>query len=173
MKSRLFKKGQMDFPILYFVVTIIVLILIAPILLKVVKIPLAHFSSAVGNQTLEAGQRVDFISGTFVTWLDKVILIAFLTTIILLFLSAFLVDTHPVFLVFYVLLSFFTMLFAPTAITALEKVYYGGQFTEEVAYLPFTEFLLNNFGILLVAIMVVSGVIIYAKYKTGSGGSGH
>jgi hypothetical protein len=38
--------------------------------------------------------------------------------------------------------------------------------------MPLTVFILNNFSIIMLSLIFITGIIMYAKLKGGSGGSG-
>lgn len=163
------KKGQFDFPIITFVIIVIGLIFLAPIILKVVNSSLTPFETALSNTPggNESGavSNVQSVHGTFVSFWDGVLVIAFLIAVILLFVSAFLIDTHPVFIILYVLMLFFTLVFAPSILTAINKIYESGSFAQEVSALAFMDFLRLNFGLIITVIGVLTMIIIYAKVK--------
>ena len=159
----------MEFPILIFAIVVIGLILMAPIILKVVRTTLSPFSSALGNLSVEGGAiaqtNVNYVLGVFVNFWDGVILFAFLLSVILLFISAFLIDANPFFMILYILMLFLTILFAPEILKAVDKIYEANIYAEEVALLPFIDFIRLNFGLILTAIGILTMIIIYAKIR--------
>jgi hypothetical protein len=93
--------------------------------------------------------------------------------------SAFLIDINPAFVVIYIIAMFVLVLSAPFTIGIAEKVYSMSQFSSGadnvIQYIPMTNFLMNNFGAFIVGIIVLSGIIMYAKIKFSSqspGGTG-
>jgi hypothetical protein len=159
------KRGQLENPIIIFIMVVIGLIFLAPIILKVANTVLDPFADAVGNQTEQAGVNVRHVKTTFVNFWDWVIIIAFGINVLLLFITAFLVDTHPVFLVLYILFAFFTMIFAPEILQAVDQIYDGGQFTEEVNSIPMIDFIRTYFGLIIMGVIFLSGVVMYGKYR--------
>lgn len=98
------KKGQLENPIIAFTILVIGLIMFAPIALKI----FVNVHSSVGNSlgNVSAGgvtAKANFqeVTGTLVTFWDKVVVAAFFLSIIILFVSAFLIDAHPFFVVIY------------------------------------------------------------------------
>ena len=162
------KKGQMDFPIITLIVVIVVLLLLSPILMKIVKTSTDKFGDSLSSQSPEAEAQIDGITEHFTNWWDIVIMCLFLFNVVLLFISAFLVDVHPAFILIYLVIAFFTVLFAPSMLTALEAIWNSPSFVAETALLPYTAFILNNFGIIILATIVLSGIIMYAKFKYGA-----
>lgn len=159
------KKGQLEYPIITFIIVVIAIIFLGPFMLKIIKDVTTPFADAVGNQTDEAGQNVRFVRDTFVNFWDWVLIIAFLINIILLFISAFLVDTHPAFLILYILFAVFTMIFAPMILESVNQIYDSAEFVDEVAQIPMLDFLRTYFGLIIIGIIFISGVIMYGKYK--------
>jgi len=164
------KKGQLDFPVLTFIVVVVLLVILAPIMLKIVNEVLTPFQARVGNMTAVAGTNVATVYSGFVNFWDWIIIIAFVLQVILLFISSFFIDTHPVFVALYILMCFLMMIFAPSMIDIVDKIYDSSQFLTETTQLPFTDFIRSNFAIIILGIMVLSGVVIYGKLKFFRGG---
>ena len=166
------KRGQVSqFPILTAVGIILLLLFLAPFMLKIVNDPLDKFQDAITNQSTDAGEAVGTVKDTFLNFWDTLIIIAFTITMVLLLISAFLIDVHPIFSLLYILLCFFTMIFAPMVLDVLDQIYEHAQFSGLVgSYLPLTSFVRSNFAVIILSIMVLSGIIMYAKFKFRSGG---
>lgn len=163
------KKGQMDFPVLTFAIVLIGLILLAPIVLKVVRSTVTPFGEALTNLSTPAGDlgasNVNYVLGVFVNFWDGVLMFAFLLAVILLFISAFLIDANPFFMILYILMLFLTIVFAPEILGAINRIYEANEFAQEVTLLPFIDFLRLNFGIVLTGIGILTMIIIYAKIR--------
>lgn len=160
------KKGQIDFPIVTFAIIIIGLLIFAPISLKIFRSFSSSFSASLGNVSSGgeiAQANFDKVTGTLITFWDKVIIAAFVLAVLLLFVSAFLIDAHPFFIVLYIFLGFMLVLFAPNIITAVDHIYDNAAFAGEVSMLSFMDALRNNFAVFLVGIIVITGIIIYGK----------
>jgi len=165
------KKGQIDFPVVTFAIIFIGLILLAPIVLKIVRSTATPFSQSLGNLSIagadQAQQNTDYVVGVFVNFWDGVILFAFLFAVILLFVSAFLIDASPFFMILYIILLFLTIIFAPEILGAIDRIYEANEFATEVALLPFVDFLRLNFGLVLTMVGILSMIVIYAKIRFG------
>lgn len=163
------KKGQFDFPIITFAIIVLGLIFLAPIILKFVNSSLNSYEEGLkqvpGANESGAVSSVQNIHGTFVGFWDGVLIIAFLISLILLFISAFLIDTSVVFVILYILALFFTVVFAPNILEAINKVYDNVLFAGEVASIPFMDFLRLNFGLVITVIGILTMIIIYAKVR--------
>lgn len=168
------KRGQLDYPIITFIVIIIMLIIFAPIGLKIIRNFQAALSPQFGNITYgqPAQAAVNTILTTTISFWDELIVWMFFIAILLLIISSIFIDTHPFWIFLYVLLSFFTIIFAPDIIDSIGTIYDSAEFTQEVASLSFMNFLRNNFGTFLVGIMIFTGIIIFGKIALfRSGGS--
>ena len=87
------------------------------------------------------------------------------------FISAFLIDAHPIFIILYVIMNFFILIFGNHVISALDTIYDMAQFSTEVAYLPFVDALRIYYGEIIIGLMIISGIIIYGKIRFfGMGG---
>ena len=160
------KKAQFEHPIAIFFFLVIGLLVFAPIMLKIMNSVLTPFASGVGNISSTAGSTVTGIKTTFVSFWDFVIMSAFLINVILLFVSAFMVDTHPIFLVLYILFGFLIFIFAPMLLDSVDKIYDSADFTSEVSDIPMVDFIRNNFTMIVLGIYFISGIIIYAKIRS-------
>lgn len=161
------KRGQIDNPIIAFVIIVIALLLIAPIALKMFSSIHTNVGNAFGNVSGQGGviAKANFekVTGTLINFWDKIIIAAFIFSIIMLFVSAFLIDAHPFFIILYIFLAFMMVLFTPHLLTAVDKIYDSPQFATELTHLAFLDSLRNNFMYFLVGIIVITGIIIYGK----------
>jgi len=167
------KLGQFDNPVIMFAIIVIGLLLIAPIGLKIMRSIQAPMSTALGNVS-NGGQvaQTNFnkVINTGINFWDKVIVSLFVLAIILLFVSAFLVDAHPFFILLYVLLNLFLILFAPNIIEAVDKIYDSSTFAQETTMLVFMNTIRLHYVGFLIGIMVITGIIIYGKIALFGGG---
>jgi hypothetical protein len=161
------KKGQMmEYGIISFVGIVIIMLLLAPFLINIVTTVLGEFGTELTAVDAEAGAAVTSIETTYTNLWDIVIILLFVLNVLLLFISAFLVDTHPVFFIMYILFAFFTVMFVPNVLDVVNEVYDHSQYAGDVGlYLQFTEFILNNFMVIILGILILSGIIMYAKFK--------
>lgn len=161
------KRAQIDNPLIAFAIIVIALIIFAPIALKIFLNVHTSMGNSLGNVTGGGGdlarQNLQKVTGTLVTFWDKVIVAAFFLAIILLFVSAFLVDAHPFFIVLYIFLNFMLILFAPSVLQSVDTIYDSAAFATEITYLTFLDSLRNNFVPFLVGMMVIAGIITYGK----------
>lgn len=168
------KRAQLDNPIIFIAVIIIGLLIIAPVMLKVMREIRTPLSNSLGNISSGSGaiaqSNFNSVIDTGISWWDKVVVAAFILSVLLLFVSAFLVDAHPFFIIVYIGLNFALILFAPNIIEAVNKIYDSSQFAQETAILSFMDTIRSNYVGFLIGLMVITGIIIYGKVAiTGSG----
>lgn len=164
------KRGQIDYPIITFFILIVGLMLLAPIVLKIfnsINTPMANSLSNITNGGEQAKANFSFVMNTAVNFWDKVVLSAFILALLLLLISAFLIDSSPFWLILYIFISFMLILFAPDIVGTLDNIYNSATFATESASLSFIGSLRNNFGAILVGVMVLTGIIIYGKIALG------
>jgi hypothetical protein len=172
------RKGQLDHPIIAFFFLVVGLIILAPIVMKMFVSIQTPLSSSLGNLTdggLQAQANVNHILNVATLFWDKVIIFAFVSGILLLFVSAYFIDVNPIFIIFYIIINFVFILFAPDIIESIGSVYdptssayYGA---DVINNLTFTSWIVNNFGIFIVGLMVITGIIIYTKIAWGGSSS--
>lgn len=162
------KKGQMDFPLIPFIVVVVMLLLVGPIILKVVTGTLTPFATALNNTVPGgelAGANVTHVKDVFVSFWDGILIIAFLIVILMLFMSAFLIDASPFFMILYIIMFFLTVVFAPAIVSIVDGIYDNAVYLDEVAQLGFLDFIRLNFGVIITVIGLISMIIIYAKLR--------
>lgn len=175
MQKKINKKGQMDYPIITFVVLIIFLLIFGPIFIKMLTQTKETLSPALGNQTYGevAQQTTDSIINTTISFSDKMMIFLFVIFIIVLIVSSVLIDTHPFWIFLYIFISFLFIITAPNIIESLDTIYESGNFVNEVNQLNFLVWLKDNFGSIIVGVMVLTGIIIYGKialFRNSGGG---
>lgn len=171
------KKAQIG-GVAFFIILLAVIILLAPIILKVAITIMDKTSSQLStiDTTNKSSDLINFTKSKLTGTLDWAIMLIVLLDMLILMISAFLIDIHPAFVVIYIIGAIALVLTAPYSIVAAEKVYGMSQFSSGsnnvIQYIPMTEFMLNNFGVIIVAILVLTGIILYAKIKFFSQGGG-
>lgn len=161
------KKAQLDNPMILFAVMIIALLILAPVVLKIMRSIQEPMSNSFGNVSGQAGvlAQTNFnkVMSTGINFWDKVVISAFIFLVLMLLVSAFLVDAHPFFIILYIFLNFMLILFAPNIISAVDHIYDSSTFAEETALLSFMDALRNHYVGFLVGMFVLTGIIIYGK----------
>lgn len=163
------KKGQATSIIVFFM--LIVAILIASIIiLRVTNAIVTPFKAVINNTNAQAGSAVDFLQNRYTTFWDIAIILLFAVNVLLLFISSFMVDVHPAFVIIYIFSVVFLFVFGNLALSALDAIWGLVGTSVETAQTPLQQFLINNFQLIMIGIVVLSGVVMYAKFKFGNGG---
>ncbi|OQY40976.1 MAG: hypothetical protein B6229_00290 [Spirochaetaceae bacterium 4572_7] len=145
---------------------VIAILFLAPILLKIVTETTGKFATALNSTDSGAAEAVTGIATTYTNLWDWTLIIIFGLNVILLLISAFFIDTHPAFILVFIMLSFFLLAFAPNILEAVDKIYDDAYYAGAVHdYLPAMDFLRTNFGAILLAVLVLAGIIMYGKFK--------
>jgi len=159
------KRGQQD--VIAWVAAVVAILILAPIMLNIANEVLGGFSTAINSSSEQAAIEVTAIQTTFTETWDWVIAIAFLVNILMLFVFAFLVDTHPIFSLFYLLSAVFTLAFAHYVVVPISTILSLDAFAIEAVQLPITNFIVLWFDIILLAVIIVTGIIMYGKFRSG------
>jgi len=162
-KQMISKKGQMD--IIAWLVIVVALLFLAPVMLKLVDTSLDSLSTALNTTSPEASANVTHIHTVFVSFWDWVIAIAFLVNIILLLIFSFMVDSHPVFALFYSISAILTLMFSHNVVYPIQTIFGMEDFATEVLKLPITDFIVSRFDIILLGVIILTGIIMYGKFK--------
>ena len=165
------KKGFGGVQIITFIVVIIAVLITALLVSKITDSILDPFSEKISSISPDASESVDHIQSTFVAFWDYVIIIAFIINVIVLLMSSFFVDTHPVFIVMYIGTLFFTFLFTPEVMVTVDEMFLSGAFNQQLTQLPLTDFLRRNFQMIMLGITILSGVVMYVKFKIFGAGN--
>ena len=170
------KKAQVEFSPAIVIAVIIGLVILAPIMIRIIGTVTGTFFTQM-NETApsavaEASGAVDKVYNFF----DYLIIIAIFINIIVLFISAWFIDTNPVFIILYIMFAFIFVLFLPNLMDAVDRVWEkmedaGEHDTWEGSSmnLTFTDWVRQNLIMVSVVVISLSGIITYAKFKLNSG----
>jgi hypothetical protein len=168
------KKAQVEFSPAVIIVVIIGLLILAPIMLRIVGTVTGTFftqmNSSAPNAVAEADSAVDKVYNFF----DYLIIIAIFINVIMLFVSAWFIDTNPVFIILYIMFAFIFILILPNMLDAVDKVWERMDDVEDTWHegdlpLTFTDWIRQNLVLFCVIIIGLTGVITYAKFKLTQG----
>jgi len=157
------KKSQTDLST--FVIIAIALLFLAPVALKIVNETLDGFSTALNETDPTASENVDYIHSTFVNFWDYLIILGFFSLVVLLFISSFLADTHPLFLIVYIFSAMLLIMFSPYMLEPVKEILGMTEFSDELGQIPLTSFMIQKFNLILLGLIVVTGIIMYAKFR--------
>lgn len=159
------KKGQIDFPLITIAVLIVLIILIAPIVLKILNTFQTAITPAFANITggEMSSQTANYILGTGANFMDGIMIFLFFTWVIVLIVSSIMIDTHPFWIFLYIIMALLLVVTIPNVTDALDVVYESANFSSEVAQLQGLGFIRDHYGEILVGLMVLTGVLMYGK----------
>ena len=170
------RKAQFDYPIISFVMLVIGLIIAAPFLLKIINSFRDNLPQQIGNLTIAGSQEAAttsyFILNTTSNIWDGITIFLVIGALLILLVSSFMIDTHPFWMVLYIMINLLLVLFLPDIVESLGTIYGTSQFATENTQLSFMGFLITHFGEILVGVMVLSGIIIYGKISFFSSNAG-
>lgn len=162
-------KGQLAIPIVAFVIIMIALIFLAPILLKVINEIMIPVNETISDIDSNAATQGYGAVSKFVNMLDAALMIIFFILIVLMLVSAFLIDNHPAFLIIYLVASMFLFIFSSPILDASDRIWDSSDFALEQNQLPITNFMRQTFGGIMIGVYVITGIILFAKFKGGGG----
>ena len=166
------KSGQAKSIIIFF--GLIIGILIASvIILRLTNAIITPFQAQIGNMSETAGSAVASAHNSFTKWWDYLIIAMFFINVIILLVSAFLVDIHPAFVIIYIFAVIFLFVFGNYALLTLDNIWNMVGTDVKQAQTPLQQFLINNFQIVMLGVVILSGIVMYSKFKyfgnTGGG----
>ena len=159
------KKGQTFTGFMVFAVIAITLLLLSPILLKVWNSSIPAFGEAIRNQSEQAADTVEYVSGVYISFQDSIVLFCFLTLLILLIVSSVLIDVSSFFLVLYIIDGIFFFAFTPAVSPLLYQIYENPAFAPEIAQLPGLAFITEHFWPFILGVYMLSGILIFVKVR--------
>jgi len=160
------KKGQIEFSPALLIAGIIVLLILAPVILKVFSSVKTGMGDALNSTDPTAVKQMDYVLDTGTTFIDYLLVIMFFVNLIILFISAFFIDTHPMFLVLFIMFAFIFILLLPNMMDAVDQVW--AKFPAETNDLPLSDWIRTNMVMFTLGVFMLSGIIMYAKFKWGT-----
>lgn len=162
-------KGQIGDRMATFVIIIFMVLFLIPLLFNFVTHILDRYDDELASENAEAGAEVTSILGKFQGMIDGAIIFGFFILIIIMFISAFLIDIHPAFIVIYILSAIVVFVLVPFGFSAVDRLWESSQLVAQQAQLPLLNFLRNSIGPFLVAIYFLTGIILFTKLRGGPG----
>ena len=159
------KRGQREFSPAIFIVGIIVLIIMAPIILKVISSVRTGITDALNDTEPKAIVEMNYGMDKVVGFIDYLLILMFFVSLIILFISAYFIDTNPIFLVLYIIFAFIFILLLPNMMEAVDTVW--SKFPVETNSLPLTGWIQSNMVMFTLGVFILTGIIMYAKFKFG------
>lgn len=165
------KRGQAESIIIFFIL-IVSIFIVSIVILRVVNEVTTPLASQLGNINVQAGDAVTYTSNRFTSFWDTAIIIMFIINLLLLLMSAFLVDIHPAFIIIYILAIILLFVFGNMYLNVLDSVWNSVATPIEASQSPLQIFIINHFQLIMLGIVILSGIVMYAKFKFFGQGSG-
>ena len=165
------KKGQLDGGIASFIFVLAGLLVVGVISFYFVNTTLNSIQPVLANQSAGAGLAINTIHSGFTGIWDVAIALLFIFMVVVLIYSSFMIDVHPAFIVVYIITLVILFIVTPYISSLISDIYNSVLGTDATTYLKMTSFIAENFGLIVLVIAIVSGIIIYGKLKSSSGGS--
>ena len=175
------KKAQ-TMSIIFFFVIVLAVFILAVLLMSMVNTVLNPFKEQINQTSTNAGTTVNLVQNKFNAVWDWVVVMLFIFNLVILLFSSFMIDIHPAFLVLYIISVMFLLMFGSTILGSLNSIYdpsgvFGtGNVTSggnAIGNMPITSWILNNFTLVTLGIIIISGIIMYSKFKFGSQAGGN
>jgi len=170
------KKANVDFGPIVLIAIAISLFIFAPIMIRVIGTTTGTFFKQMNETAPEAVREASGAVDKVYNFFDYLIVIVLVINIILLFISAWFIDTNPVFIVLYIMFAFIMILFLPNLMDAVDRVWEKAEDMGEYdtwegssMNLTFTDWIRRNMMMMMIVIIVLTGIITYAKFKLVEG----
>jgi hypothetical protein len=176
MLRPLTKKAQVEFSPAIVIAVIIGLIIFAPIMLKIIGVTTGTFFTQMNTSAPTAVAEADKAVDKVYNFFDYLIVIAIFINVIVLFISAWFIDTNPAFIILYIMFAFIFVLFLPNLLDATDRIWERMDAVEDdwnagSMPLQFTDWIRQNLVMTSVVLIALTGIITYAKFKLTSGGA--
>lgn len=155
-----------------FIIIVIAIFITSIIVLKVTGTFLDKLTPIANNLSLQAGNSSAYIKNSLNNTWDSAVMLTFFINVIILFVSAFLVDIHPVFIIVYIVGLVVLFVMALPMMDLVKEFYGSALLSTEATNMPITSFFVNNFGVVLLALVVITGIIMFAKFRNGGQNNG-
>lgn len=165
------KKAQAESIIIFFFMAIAIFIT-SIIILRLTNAVISPFQAQIGNFSAPAGAAVGYVHERFTSVWDYAIVFFFFLNIIVLLVSSFLVDVHPAFIIIYIFAVMFLFIFGNSGLYVLDAMWNAFGTATETAQTPLEQFVINNFNMIMIGIVILSGVIMYGKFRFSQGVGG-
>lgn len=161
------KKGQIDNPIIAFAVIIVGLLMFVPLTFTILNETTKGFEKGLTSidETNKSSEAVSELRTDTLEWLDFLVIGIFFVLVIVMMVSSFLIDINPFFMILYIVSVIGLFVFGGGLMDAVIQIWSVDTFDEVVSYMPMTQFLISNFFTITLGIVLLTGVVIYAKIK--------
>lgn len=168
------KRAAFEFSPAVLAIIAVMVFIVVPVIFMVVTTTTTTFFGAMNTTAPDAVAQGQSAVDNVYRWMDTIVLIGFTINVIVLLISAYFIDVNPVFIVLYIFFAFLLILITPNALDVADKVWAADQIevladgTLVTDHLPMTDWIRNNFILFLLTIIIMSGLITYAKIRSNN-----
>lgn len=178
IRKRKQKKAQAEFSPMIAIAVVIGLVIFAPIMIRVIGVTTGTFFTQMNTTAPNAVAQADSAVDKVYNFFDYLIIICIFINLIILFISAWFIDTNPVFILLFIMFAFIFVIILPSVLDAVDTVWdkmdaagtndpWRSDSTSTV--LAFTNWIRNNLMVFTVLVIGICGIITYAKFKMRDG----
>ena len=117
----------------------------------------------------EAIKVTDDMHTNYPAYMDGAFLLAFVLLYMFVLVSAWALDTHPLFFIFTIMLLTFVLIFGAIISNSFEEIVGDGDFGMVSVNFPYSSFILNNLVETLLVIGTSVALVLYGKSASGGG----
>lgn len=162
-------KGQVLGIIAFFAIVIAVFIVGVVLMYMTNKILTPMYNSMNATSDTRVGAvQIKAINDMYNKWWDWAIVFLFIINVMILLISSFMIDIHPAFLILYIFAVAFLFIFGSSVLGAVQEIYTK----MDTGNTSMTGWIINNFMFVMLGIVVLSGIVMYAKFKFGNQATG-
>lgn len=156
------KRGQAIFDLVLVVIIIFVLALAAVFGAYVYD----ELNDEIQNDSdfsAQAKESAQFVDTNYSNWFDNVIITVLIFLWVLLIVTSFLIDAHPVFFIITVLLLIVVFIAGMAMANSYEELTSDGDLNAFANNMPKTAFVFDNFLVVLIVMGLTAALSLYAK----------
>jgi hypothetical protein len=169
------KKAQVEFSPIVLISIVIGLLILGPIMMRIIGTVTGTFFTQMNDSAPEAVAEGSGAVDKVYNFFDYLIIIVIMINVIMLFVSAWFINTNPVWIIMYIMFAFIFILFVPNLLDAVDAVWERMEDMEDKdtwgndsLMLDFTDFIRQNLVMFTLIVIVLTGIITYAKFKITS-----
>lgn len=164
MPSFNFRKGQIGTEVIVIVVVIIVMIMIGLFFNSIISDFNADVQNTEGFHNVTK-EEVDFVSDSYPSTVDNMIAIAFVLLWIGTLISAFFIDSHPIFFVFSLIILIVILVVCAILTNSYAEIVASSEISGDENLFPISNFIMNN--LLIVGVVVGFSIlaVLYGKNR--------
>jgi len=163
-----YKKGSYILSIGLMLIVLFALAIVGIVLRPVVKeISAANLNLNLSAKSVETSEKFD---EKYVGFWDSSFLFIFLAICLGLWMSSWYIDTHPMFFIIAILCMVVFVAISMLIGDGFNNLVSGNALSSSASEFVIIPFFMSNFVVIITVVGFITGAILYAKSKSGSGG---